>query len=123
MIKIKRVYEPFDQDDGVRFLVDRLWPRGIKKENLIMHAWLKDAAPSPELRQWFQHDPEKWGEFQNRYRLELDANSTSWYPILEALRENNVTLLYSTRDPEKNSANILKVFLEEQLIKNSGYSH
>jgi uncharacterized protein YeaO (DUF488 family) len=118
MIKTKRVYEAYEISDGVRFLVERLWPRGIRKENLAMQAWLKDVSPSPELRQWFQHDPEKWSEFQKRYRLELESNQQSWGPILDALKNDEVTLLYSARDTEKNSANLLKTFLEEWLARN-----
>ncbi|NTW45113.1 MAG: DUF488 family protein [Anaerolineaceae bacterium] len=118
MIKTKRVYEAYAISDEVRFLVERLWPRGIKKENLVMQAWLKDVSPSPELRQWFQHDPEKWDEFQRRYKNELECNSQSWDPILEALKNDDVTLLYSARDTEKNSANLLKIFLEEWLARN-----
>ena len=74
MLSIKRVYETPEAADGARYLVERLWPRGIKKENLPMQAWLKDAAPSPELRKWFAHDPAKWPEFQHRYRAELDSH-------------------------------------------------
>lgn len=122
MIKIKRVYEAQSPDDGIRFLVERLWPRGMKKESLVIQAWLKDVSPSPELRQWFQHDPEKWDEFQKRYRMELVSNPQSWKPILETLKKDNVTLLYAARDTEKNSANLLKTFLEEMLAINSNPS-
>ena len=117
MIKTKRVYEAYAISDGTRFLVERLWPRGIKKENLVMQAWLKDVSPSPELRQWFQHDPEKWDEYQRRYKNEFECNSQSWDPILEALKNDDVTLLYSARDTKKNSANLLKIFLEEWLAR------
>ena len=115
MLKIKRVYEPAEPSDGARFLVDRLWPRGIKKEKLEMEAWLKDVAPSQNLRKWFAHDPAKWQEFQRRYRAELEANPDAWKPILEAARQGNVTLLYSARDSEHNSAVLLKAFLEEHV--------
>ncbi len=104
----KRVYEPAEPSDGARFLVDRLWPRGIKKEELKMKAWLKDVAPSPNLRKWFAHDPGKWQEFQRRYRAELEANPDAWRPILEAAEQGDVTLLYSARDTEHNSAILLK---------------
>ena len=117
MLKTKRVYEPTKPSDGTRFLVDRLWPRGIKKEELKMKVWLKDVAPSPDLRKWFAHDPAKWGEFQKRYRAELKANPDAWQPILEAAKKGNVTLLYSARDTEHNSAILLKEFLEKQLGK------
>ena len=115
MIKVKRVYEDREPDDGVRFLVDRLWPRGIKKENLKMEAWLKEVSPSPDLRRWFGHDPVKWEEFQTRYREELKSNPQAWEPVLDAAKNGNVTLLYSARDTEHNSALVLKEFLEEQM--------
>ena len=113
MLKLKRVYEDAATGDGVRFLVERLWPRGMKKEELKMKAWLKDAAPSQALRRWYGHDVAKWEEFQQRYRAELESNPDAWNPILEAAREGNVTLLYSARDTEHNSALVLKEFLEE----------
>jgi len=109
------VYESAKASDGVRFLVERLWPRGIKKEKLKMKAWLKEIAPSPDLRGWFAHDPLKWEEFQQRYRTELKANPEAWAPILAAAEEGNVTLLYSARDTEHNSALVLKSFLEEKI--------
>ena len=115
LLKTKRVYESAEVSDGVRFLVDRLWPRGIKKEKLETKAWLKDVAPSPALRRWFAHDPAKWQEFQQRYRAELKANPDAWKPILEAAKAGDVTLLYSARDTEHNSALLLKTFLEEQM--------
>jgi len=115
MIEIKRVYESLKGNKGARFLVERLWPRGVKKEALHMDAWLKDVAPSPELRQWFGHDPLKWEEFQRRYRAELDAHPEAWQPLLEAARRGDVTLLYSARDTEHNSALLLKNYLEKHL--------
>lgn len=117
MLKTKRVYEPAEHNDGTRFLVDRLWPRGIRKEDLKMEAWVKDVAPSPELRKWFAHDPAKWTEFQKRYRAELKANPEAWKPILAAAQRGPVTLLYSARDTEHNSAILLKEFLEGQQKK------
>lgn len=114
MLKIKRVYEDAEASDGVRFLVERLWPRGMKKEDLKMKAWLKEVAPSPSLRNWYAHDPEKWEQFQQRYRAELESNPEAWQPILEETRRGDVTLLYSARDTERNSALLLKSFLEEQ---------
>jgi len=113
MLKIKRVYEEVEADYGLRFLVGLLWPPGIKKEALRMKAWLKEAAPSPELRAWYQHDVGKWEEFQDRYRAELEANPEAWKVILEAIGLGNVTLLYSARDTEHNSALVLKRFIEE----------
>ena len=107
MLKVKRVYESAAADDGARFLVERLWPRGMKKEDLKMDAWLKDAAPSDSLRRWFGHDPLKWKEFQERYRAELVKHPDSWRPIVEAGKHGNVTLLYSARDIEHNNALVL----------------
>ncbi len=117
MLKIKRVYEPEETGDGSRFLVERLWPRGIKKEALKMEAWLKEAAPSPALRTWYAHDVTKWEEFQKRYRAELESKPEAWKPILEAAAQGNVTLLYSARDTEHNSALVLKSFLEQHSRK------
>lgn len=113
MIQTKRVYEAASPRDGKRFLVERLWPRGIKKEDLKMDAWLKDVAPSPALRQWFRHDPAKWPEFKKRYRAELLAHPDAVEPLRTAARRGNVTLLYSARDQEHNSALLLKQFLEK----------
>src|ERR1035437_264269 len=115
MIQIKRVYEPAAKSDGERFLVERLWPRGIKKEALHMTAWLKDVAPSNELRQWFNHDPAKWKEFQRRYRAELNGKPEIWQPLLAAAKTGAVTLLFSAHDLEHNNALVLKACLEEQL--------
>jgi len=117
LLKTKRVYEPAARADGTRFLADRLWPRGIKKEELKMKAWLKDVAPSPALRKWFAHDPDKWKEFQKRYRVELKANREAWQPLLDAATKGDVTLLYSARDTDHNSALLLKAFLEEHMQK------
>ncbi len=113
MIKTKRVYEGKQTGDGTRFLVERLWPRGIKKDELKMKAWLKDVAPSPELRKWFAHDPKKWSGFQKRYRAELKSNPDAWKPILQTAKRGDVTLLYSARDTEHNSALVLKSFLDK----------
>ena len=117
MLKVKRVYESAAADDGARFLVERLWPRGMKKEKLKMDAWLKDVAPTADLRRWFAHDPLKWKEFQQRYRAELGKDPDSWRPIVDAGKRGNVTLLYSARDTEHNSALVLKSFLERRIKK------
>ena len=117
MIKIKRVYEPAAKGDGDRFLVERLWPRGIKKEALAMKAWCKDAAPSTELRRWFSHDPAKWNEFQSRYRTELAGNFSGWQPLIDAAHQGPITLLYSSHDQEHNSAIVLRSYLEQELAK------
>ncbi len=115
MVKIKRVYEPPEPDDGARFLVDRIWPRGTKRDSLKLDSWLKDVAPSDTLRKWFAHDPAKWDEFRRRYSAELDAKPQSWQDILGIAREGNVTLLYSARETEHNNAVALKEYLERQL--------
>lgn len=116
MIQMKRVYDPSAKSDGARFLVERLWPRGVKKEELRMDGWFRDVAPSTELRKWFSHDPEKWGEFQKRYRSELKQHSEALKPILEAGAKGNVTLLFSSHDTEHNNAVALKHFLESKTM-------
>ena len=115
MIRLKRVYEPARPADGKRFLVERLWPRGIKKEALRLDAWLPEVAPTPALRKWFHHDPARWAEFQERYRAELDARPDTWAVLLDAARKDTVTLLFSARDVEHNNAVALKLYLEAKL--------
>jgi uncharacterized protein YeaO (DUF488 family) len=114
MIKLKLVYDKENPDDGVRYLVERLWPRGVKKTSLRINGWLKNAAPSTELRKWFSHDPEKWQEFRRRYFVELGQAAEAWAPIRDAARRANVTLLYSSHDTEHNNAVALKEFIEHQ---------
>ena len=114
MIRTKRVYELPAEDDGTRFLVERLWPRGMKKESLHMDAWLKDVAPSDALRRWFGHDPAKWAEFRDRYFAELEAAPEAIQPIVEAVRHGDVTLLYSAHDTEHNNAAALKEYLSQR---------
>ena len=113
MIKIKRTYDPASPQDGTRFLVDRLWPRGVSKAALKMDGWLKEVAPSDELRRWFGHDPARWDEFQRRYFAELKRIPAAWQPLLEAGRQGDVTLLYSAKDEEHNNAVALKAYLEK----------
>ncbi len=117
MISLKRVYTPFSSEDGERFLVDRLWPRGVKKEALKIEAWTKDAAPSNDLRHWYGHDPDRWCEFNKRYFDELDGNPDAWQPLLEAARRGDITLLFSTKELELNNAVSLRAYLEQQLKK------
>ena len=112
MIKLKRVYENPTQEDGVRILVERLWPRGLKKERAAIDVWLKDVAPSPELRKWFSHDPEKWKGFCKRYKEELDQNKDLIYILKEKIKEGNVTFVYGAKDEKHNSAVALKIYLE-----------
>jgi uncharacterized protein YeaO (DUF488 family) len=113
MIKLKRVYDKRSSAGGKHYLVERLWPRGIKKASLQLDGWFKAAAPSTELRKWFSHDPEKWEEFRHRYFAELDRAPGAWEPILQASRKNTVTLLYSSHDTEHNNAVALKQYLEQ----------
>ncbi len=119
-IGVKRVYEPASTEDGARFLVERLWPRGMRKEALAMDAWLKDVAPSGELRRWFDHDPAKWEEFRRRYAAELDARPETWAPILQAAERGPVTLLFSARDFGHNNAVALRLYLERRRDAPSG---
>lgn len=114
-IGIKRVYDPDSPRDGRRILVERLWPRGIRKENLSVDSWHKAVAPSTELRKWYGHDVSRWPEFRRRYRKELDENPDAWRPILDAARKRNVTLLYSARDVEHNSAVVLRDYLADRM--------
>jgi len=114
MIKIKRTYEPPASGDGRRILVERLWPRGMKKEALEADAWMKEVAPTTELRQWFSHEVERWEEFRRRYRKELDSNRSAWMPILGAATHGTVTLLYSAHDTLHNGAIVLRDYLAER---------
>lgn len=111
VIRIKRAYEPRARGDGRRILVERLWPRGMTKESLEAYAWMKDVAPSTELRKWFAHRVARWPEFRRRYVEELNAKPDTWAPLLDALRRGTVTLLYSAHDPEHNSAVVLRDYL------------
>lgn len=115
MIKLKRVYESTGKDDGKKFLVERLWPRGVKKTALAGAVWLKDVAPSTDVRKWFGHDPKKWAEFQRRYRAELKKDEVALEPILHAARHGTVTLLYSSHDTQHNNAVVLREYLERKL--------
>jgi uncharacterized protein YeaO (DUF488 family) len=117
MIQLGRAYDPPSRTDGTRFLVERLWPRGVKKTSLHIKDWLKDVAPSTELRQWFSHDPAKWDEFRRRYFAELRSNPEAWKPIAEAARHGTVTLIYSSHDTEHNNAVALDEFLKHHLPK------
>lgn len=115
-VRIKRVYETPSRDDGFRVLVDRLWPRGLKKEEAKVDLWLKEIAPSNELRKWFSHDPSKWEEFRKRYREELKRNRETLERLIEIIKEKKkVTLLYSARSPKYNNAVVLLEVVEEML--------
>ena len=115
MIFLQRAYEPAKVNGGPRFLVDGLWPRGVDKKSLAVEKWLKEVAPSRELRSWFGHDPEKWQQFQRRYSGELDAKPETWKPLLEAAREGDLTLVYGARDTEHNNAVALRAYLSKRL--------
>ena len=117
MIRIKRTYEPPARADGRRILVERLWPRGLKKEALDADQWIKEVAPSTELRKWFDHRVERWDEFRRRYRDELNANPGGWKPILDASSRGTVTLLYSAHDTEHNGAVVLGEYLSKRLSR------
>lgn len=114
-IQLKRVYDPVEPSDGERYLVERLWPRGMRRDELVITAWLREAAPSNALRRWYGHDPAKWPEFQQRYREELLAHPQVWEPLLAAAQRGPITLLYSARDRARNSAVVLRAVLEEHL--------
>lgn len=113
-IRIKRVYVPAAKSDGMRYLVDHIWPRGVKKDALSIEDWLKELGPSTELRKWFGHDPKRWPEFKKRYFKELTLKDDLWRPIVAIGRRQTVTLLYSARDEERNQAVALKEFLESR---------
>jgi uncharacterized protein YeaO (DUF488 family) len=114
MLRIKRTYDRPARGDGRRLLVERLWPRGMKKEDLAAASWMKEVAPSTELRRWFSHRVDRWRDFRRRYRKELDANPGAWEPILDAERRGTVTLLYSARDTLRNGALVLCEYLVER---------
>jgi uncharacterized protein YeaO (DUF488 family) len=112
MIELKRVYEKPSRKDGLRILVDRLWPRGLTKERAAVSLWLKDLAPSTELRKWFGHDPAKWKDFRTRYRNELRRKKDALKLLKDKTKEHTVTLVYGARDEEHNEARVLKEILE-----------
>ena len=114
-IAIKRVYEPAAKADGYRVLIDRLWPRGLKKESVQLDLGVKEQAPSTALRQWFGHDPARWDGFRHRYATELDALAEQWRPLAERAARHTVTLLYGARDEEHNNAVALKAYLDNWL--------
>jgi uncharacterized protein YeaO (DUF488 family) len=117
MIKLKRVYERAEPSDGFRVLADRLWPRGISKEEAHVDEWLKDIAPSTELRKWFGHDPEKWPVFQRRYRAELTAKTGSLENLLADAAGRDITLIYASREQKYNNVTVLKEVLKELAIE------
>lgn len=116
-VSLKRAYEPPNRSDGYRILVDRLWPRGISKEQLHLDLWIKEVAPSTALRKWFGHDPAKWEGFKRKYFRELDRSRDALQPILAFLSRSRVTLLYGARDARFNHAVALREYLEEARVK------
>lgn len=114
-IKVKRVYEQADSADGRRVLVDRLWPRGLTKEKAAVDVWLKEIAPSTELRKWFGHEPPKWAEFKRRYHAELGKNDEAVAQLREEVSKGTVTLLYGSREETHNHAVVLKDWIEKHM--------
>ena len=111
-IKLKRAYEDADPSDGIRILVERLWPRGVTKTAAAIDHWFKDIAPSPELRKWFDHRPERWSEFQKRYRVELTQNQQRVADLRALCLKRKVTFVFAARDTARNGAIVLKKYLE-----------
>lgn len=114
-VRIRRAYDGPKRGDGFRVLVDRVWPRGVRRDDLELDAWWKELAPSTELRQWFGHDPERWEEFKKRYFAELDERDEGVAPLLDRVREGRVTLLFGARDEEHNQAVALREYLYRRL--------
>ena len=113
-VRLKRVYEPPAKSDGTRILVERLWPRGLTKQRAAVDVWMKDVAPSPELRKWFGHDPAKWREFQSRYRKELREHKAAVKSLSQQCADGAVTLIFSAHDEEHNAAVVLNSVLERR---------
>jgi uncharacterized protein YeaO (DUF488 family) len=114
-IGLKRAYDPPDRSDGYRVLIDRIWPRGVTKDRLEVDAWLKEVAPSTDLRKWFGHDPKKWDEFKTRYARELEPHAAALGQLVEKARAGRVTLVFGARDAEHSNAAALKEHLERRL--------
>lgn len=112
-IQVERAYEKSGDGEGFRVLVDRIWPRGINKDELQLDIWLKEVAPSTELRKWFGHDPEKWDEFKRRYFVELDGHKQLLANLLSRVKNGRLTLIYGAKDEQHNNAVALKTYLEE----------
>ena len=115
MIKTKRIYEPPSTEDGFRILVDRLWPRGLSKEKAKVDLWLKEIAPSNQLRKWYGHAPEKWPEFKKRYFKEIEGNEEGWDLIVKKAKEGIVTFLFSSKEEKLNNATALKELVGRKL--------
>lgn len=118
-LDIRRVYDPPSPSEGARVLVDRVWPRGVRKADLDLHAWRRDLAPSTELRRWFGHDPDRWEEFQRRYAAELEERQADLDSLAALAREQGLTLLYAARDRQHNNAEALRRLLEQRICGTS----
>lgn len=114
-IWIRRAYDPPTKNDGKRILVDRLWPRGVSKDELAVDFWMKDIAPSNELRKWYGHDPKKWEQFKARYRKELGAQPDAIAKLVEYVKNGRITLVYSAKNTDLNNAVALREYLEERV--------
>jgi uncharacterized protein YeaO (DUF488 family) len=114
MIQTKRAYDQPEAKDGLRILVDRLWPRGVTKEHLAVDQWVKELSPSDALRRWFGHEPKRWSEFISRYWQELDEKQSVWEAILIKAKRHRITLLYGAKDTQHNNAEALKLYLESK---------
>jgi uncharacterized protein YeaO (DUF488 family) len=117
MVTIRRAYDPSPDHEGRKYLVDRLWPRGVRKEDLGLDAWLKEIAPSADLHKWFAHDPDKWEEFRERFRRELkvpEKEQILW-KLVEESRRRTITLIFATRDRQHNNAVVIKELIEEMV--------
>jgi uncharacterized protein YeaO (DUF488 family) len=119
-IRLSRVYDHEPRRAGATYLVERLWPRGVRKGDIEIDGWLTDVAPSTELRTWFGHDPQRWEEFRRRYFAELDARPEAWRGLADAARAGDVTLLYSSRDRQHNNAVALRDYLTAHLRQRAG---
>ncbi|HET7311174.1 MAG TPA: DUF488 family protein [Mycobacteriales bacterium] len=116
-IRLSRIYDHEPHESRATYFVERLWPRGVRRDDLVIDGWCKDAAPSTELRRWFGHDAAKWPEFRGRYTSELDDHPSAWEPLVAAARSGPVTLLYSSRDRDHNNAVVLRDYLVAHLEK------
>ena len=121
MITIKRIYETPSRDDGLRVLVDRLWPRGMSKEKARVDLWLRDISPSNELRKWYNHDPQKWNEFKEKYFAEIEAQKGLLEPLRKKIKEEKITLLFGSKELQINNATALKEYLETQYINSPSF--
>lgn len=120
MIEAVRVYQLGAEHTGARWLVDRIWPRGVARTSLDLAGWARDAAPSTELRRWFGHDSRRWGEFRRRYASELDGTPTAWQPLLDSARVADLLLVYAARDADHNNAIALRDYLRQRLLNQPG---